>query len=137
LKKKDEEAPPEPQALERVFLCVNSPPVKLPPGSWVRISGWMKVAGPVRASADGAMFFDTVGGEAYAVRIPVNQTWKQFHMYRKVPENGEVRVRMALTGFGTVYFDDVKIEPYLGTSAPVLPAPKPAAGVVGRNILAK
>ena len=140
LAKKDDKVPPEPQALERVFLAVNSPPVRLPPGSWVRISGWMKVmpGGPprpdgtvpgVRASADGAMFFDTTGGEAYSVRQTDALQWKHFHMYRKVPANGEVRVRMALTGFGTAYFDDIAIEPYLGTAAPVLPAPKPAAAV--------
>jgi hypothetical protein len=113
--KKDEKAPPEPQALERVFLAVNTPPVRLPPGSWVRISGWVKLPAPIRASADGAMFFDTTGGESYAVRLTQTTEWKQFHMYRKVPESGEVRVRMALTGFGTAYFDDIRIEPFLGS----------------------
>ena len=142
--KKGERAPPEPEALERVFLAVNSPPVKLPPGTWVRISGWMKVqpsgpAGPdgpapgIRASPDGAMLFDTTAGEAYSVRVTEALPWKQFHLYRRVPANGEVRVRMALTGFGTVYFDDIRIEPYLGTSPGVLPAPKPAAAAVGRR----
>jgi hypothetical protein len=113
LPSKDDEAPPEPQALERVFLAVNSPPVKFPPGTWVRISGWMKVPKGVRASADGAMFFDTTTGEAYAVRVSAAAPWKQFHMYRQVPTTGEVRVRLALTGFGTAYFDDIRIEPYL------------------------
>lgn len=143
LKKKGDEPPPEPQALERVFLAVNSPPVKLPPGTWVRISGWMKVpqGGPagsdgiavgIRASADGAMLFDTTAGEAYAVRVTEALKWKQFHLYRRVPANGEVRVRMALTGFGTVYFDDIRVEPYLGTSPGTLPTPKPAGQVGGR-----
>jgi hypothetical protein len=91
----------------------------------------MKVVGNVRASADGAMFFDTIGGEAYSVRVTDDQKWKQFHLYRRVPANGEVRVRMALTGFGTVYFDDIRVEPYLGTSPGVLPTPKPA-GAAGR-----
>lgn len=126
LKKKGDEPPPEPQALERVFLAVNSPPVRLPPGTWVRISGWMKVAGDIRASADGAMLFDTSAGEAYAVRVSENLLWKKFHLYRRVPANGEIRVRMALTGFGTAYFDDIRIEPYLGTGPGVLPTPKPA-----------
>jgi hypothetical protein len=130
-KKKDEEPPPEPQALERVFLAVNSPPVRLPPGTWVSISGWVKVAGNIRASADGAMLFDTTAGEPYAVRITDDSKWKQYHLYRRVPANGEVRVRMALTGFGTAYFDDIKIEPYLGTSPRVLPTPKAAGAVVG------
>jgi hypothetical protein len=126
LKKKGESPPREPEALERVFLAVNSPPVKLPPGTWVRISGWMKVLGAVRASADGAMLFDTTAGEAYAVRMTDDLKWREFHLYRRVPATGEVRVRMALTGFGTVYFDDVRVEPYLGTSPGVLPMPKPA-----------
>ncbi len=142
--KKDEKAPPEPQALERVFLAVNSPPMHFPPGIWVRISGWIKVLGTaapgsdpkspkligIRASADGAMLFDTTAGEAYAIRVVEPMLWKQFHVYRRVPANGEVRVRMALTGFGTVYFDNIRVEPYVGSESKqigeigVLPAPK-------------
>jgi len=127
VKKKDEKPPPEPEALERVFLGVNTPPVRLPPGTWVRITGWVKVPAGVsimgekrpvpsgvRASADGAMIFDTTASEAYAMRLTDPVTWRKFHMYRKVPESGEVRVRLALTGFGTVYFDDIRVEPYLG-----------------------
>lgn len=147
--KKDEKAPPEPQAVERVFLAVNSPPVRFPPGTWVRISGWIKIqptkpAGDeksntllgIRASADGAMFFDTTAGEAYAIRLTESPSWngspvwQEFHVYRKVPASGEVRVRMALTGFGTVYFDNIRVEPFLGSDRKrigelsVLPLPK-------------
>lgn len=114
---KDEKAPPEPQALERVFLCVNSPPVRLTPGSWVRISGWVKITENVRASADGVMLYDTAAGEAFAVRLTTALKWKQFHMYRQVPPSGDIRVRLALTGFGTAYFDDIRIEPLVGVEA--------------------
>jgi hypothetical protein len=114
--KKGEKAPPEPRALERVFLAVNSPAVTLPPGSWVRISGWVRLPGPIRASVDGAMLFDNTAGEGYAVRLTEKTDWKKFHFYRKVPENGEVRVRMALTGFGTAYFDDIRVEPFVGSN---------------------
>ena len=110
---------------------MNSPPVKFAPGTWVRISGWIKVLGTnrpgtraptprwtaFRASADGAMFFDTTAGEAYAIRLTQPSIWKEYHVYRRVPANGEVRVRMALTGFGTVYFDNIRIEPYLGSES--------------------
>jgi hypothetical protein len=113
--KKGEKAPPEPQALERVFLGVNSPPVRFSPGSWVRISGWVKTPAPIRASADGAMLFDTTAGEGYAVRVTETLEWKQFHVYRKVPPSGEVRVRLALTGFGVAYFDDIRVEPFIGS----------------------
>ena len=114
--KKGEKAPPEPRALERVFLGVNSPPVRLPPGTWVRISGWAKLPAAVRATADGAMLFDSAAGEGYAVRLTQKLDWRQFHFYRKVPASGEIRVRLALTGFGTAYFDDVRVEPFFGST---------------------
>jgi hypothetical protein len=44
-------------------------------------------------------------------------------MYRQVPASGEIRVRVALTGFGTVYFDDLRIEPYVGSETKPLGEP--------------
>ena len=134
--KKDEKAPPEPQSLERVFLAVNSPPVKFAPGTWVRISGWMKVPAGVRASADGAMFFDTATGEAYAVRVNETLAWKQFFFYRKVPASGEIRVRMAMTGFGTVYFDDIRVEPFVPGDGNVPLSPLRGEGLRGEGFAA-
>ncbi len=122
--------PPEPQALERVFLAVNSPPVRLPPGSWARVSGWIKTGSPIRASADGVMFYDTTAGEAHALRLLDQPTWKQFHFYRKVPTTGDLRVRMALTGFGTVYFDDIRVEPIV---TPIASRPAAAVPKAGQN----
>ena len=103
--------PAEPTALERAFVGVTSPPVALPAGSWVRISGWVRVVGPVRASADGALLYDSGAGESFALRLRDAQGWRHYHWYRQVPSTGEIRVRMALTGFGTVQFDDLKVEP--------------------------
>ena len=80
----------------------------------------MKLPNDIRASSDGAMMFDTATGEAYAIRQAGKLDWKEFHSYRKVPASGEIRVRLALTGFGTAYFDDIRIEPFLA------PEPKPA-----------
>jgi hypothetical protein len=37
--------------------------------------------------------------------------WQRFELYRRVPASGEVRVTMALTGIGTVRFDDIRVEP--------------------------
>ncbi len=101
-----------PAALERTFLAVHTPAVRLPPGSLVRISGWVRLPGSIAASTDGALVYDSAGGEPLAVRLTGAQAkWKQFTLYRKVPSTGTINVTMALTGIGTVYFDDVKIEP--------------------------
>lgn len=112
--------PPLPRALERSFVSVTSPWVRLPPGSLVRISGWVAVPG-VMSSPDGAMVFDSVGGEALGLRLSYCD-WKPFHLYRRVPESGTVSMTVMLTGMGSAYFDDLRIEPMDGSTPAVVPA---------------
>ena len=101
-----------PAALERTFLAVHTPAVRLQPGTLVRITGWVRLPGGIGASTDGALIYDSAGGEPLAIRLTAAQPkWKQFTLYRKVPSTGTINVTMALTGIGTVFFDDVKIEP--------------------------
>jgi hypothetical protein len=103
---------PPPVALERTFLAIHSPAVKLHPGSLVQISGWVKIPSAIAASADGVMLYDSAGGEPLALRLTGEQKkWKKFTLYRRVPASGTVSVTLALTGIGTAYFDDVSIEP--------------------------
>jgi hypothetical protein len=97
--------------LERTFLAIHSPAVHLPPGTPVRISAWVAVPEEITGSPDGALLYDSAGGEPMAVRVTKPSIWKQFILYRTVPESGTVHVTMALTGLGTVFFDDVRIEP--------------------------
>ena len=98
--------------LERTFLAVESPPVKLPPGTLVRVSGWIKTPEDIKLTADGVLFYDDVCGEPLAVRLTGTKgKWKQFHLYRRVPQSGQISLTMALTGEGVAYFDDVRIEP--------------------------
>ncbi|MHB1425877.1 MAG: hypothetical protein ACYC3I_22155 [Gemmataceae bacterium] len=100
-----------PLVLERTFLAIHSPSVHLPPGTPVRISAWMRVLAPLTASPDGALFYDSAGGEPLAVRVSLPTGWRQFILYRTVPDSGTINVSMALTALGTVYFDDIRIEP--------------------------
>jgi hypothetical protein len=103
--------PPVPAALERAFLAINSPSVHLPPGTLVRISAWISIPGGISTSVDGALFYDSAGGEPLAVRQTDSMPWRKFTLYRWVPPSGTINVTLALTGLGTVYFDDVRIEP--------------------------
>jgi hypothetical protein len=136
-----------PKALERTFLGIRSPTVRLPPGSIVRISGWVRIMKAITASVDGALVYDSAGGEPLAIRlteptlvnkpvivpdktgklapvpgatingvkqpdpVAVVPDWKHFALYREVPASGSLNVTLALTGLGTVYFDDIRIEP--------------------------
>jgi hypothetical protein len=133
-----------PGALERTFLAVHTPAYPVQPGSLVRISGWVRIPEPIQASADGVLFYDSAGGEPLAVRLTDPTPWRRFTLYRRVPETGFINLTVALTGIGTAYFDDLRIEPMLSAqvpgqmveSAPVLPPalskPIPAK-VAGRS----
>jgi hypothetical protein len=109
---------PAPQGLERSFLALNSPVVHLPPGSLVRISFYVYIPEPIKASLDGAMVYDSSGGEPLAIRLTEPLTWSRFQLYRRVPPSGTINVTLALTGVGTAYFDDVRIEPLIWSPRP-------------------
>lgn len=100
-----------PHALERTFLAINTPAVHLAPGTLVQISGWMRIPAPIKASPDGALFYDSAGGEPLGVRLTGATGWRKFTLYRRVPDSGLISATLALTGIGTVYFDDIRIEP--------------------------
>lgn len=100
-----------PAALERAMLALVSPTVKLQPGTIVQVSGWVRIPEAIKASPDGALFYDSAGGEALAVRLTAPTPWKKFTLYRKVPPSGTMNVTVALTGLGAAYFDDIRIEP--------------------------
>ena len=63
------------------------------------------------------------------MRLTGATKWKKYTLYRRVPANGVVNVTMALTGLGTVYFDDVRIEPL--TASEGAAAAKDRAGAAG------
>jgi hypothetical protein len=108
----DGKVPPPPGALERTYLAVYSQPVRLQPGTLVRISTWVKIPKAISASADGALIYDSAGGEPLAVRMAGEvKQWRKVTLYRRVPSTGEINVTLALTGIGKAYFDDVRIEP--------------------------
>jgi hypothetical protein len=62
--------------------------------------------------------FDSAGGEPLGVRLTVPTKgpngWQRLALYRTVPASGVIQVAAALTGIGTVYFDDLQIEPLMG-----------------------
>jgi len=108
---------PPPLALERSFVAVDSPPVAFAPGTWVRISFWLKTLG-ISSSADGVLIYDSVGGEPLSVRSILSKEWKHFHLYREVPASGRISLSFALTGIGSAFVDDVAIEAMTGATSP-------------------
>jgi hypothetical protein len=121
--------------LERTFLVAESPPVRLPPGTLVRVSGWVKIPDNLQRTADGVLFYDDAGGEPLGVRlVGTVGRWKRYHLYRRVPPSGQMTLTVALTGIGVAYFDDLRIEPLVPASqdaaryGPRAPGPVVPAG---------
>jgi hypothetical protein len=125
IRPKDRAQPP--QALERTFVAINSPAVRLPPGTPVRVSAWVNIPRAIQASLDGALLYDSAGGEPLAVRLGETKGWKQYTLYRRVPASGSINVTLALTGIGAAFFDDVRIEPLVSA-----PPARPASPYPGR-----
>jgi hypothetical protein len=99
-----------PEALERTYLVITTPNINLPANTMVRLSGWYRIPTALKASADGLLVYDSAGGEALGLRLYSAPSWKQFTLYRKVPSSGQINLSLALTGIGTIYFDDLKVE---------------------------
>jgi len=95
--------------LEESPLWIVSPSVKVRPGQMVQIHGWVNVPEVVMGNFDGLKISDSVSGEALAERIAVTRGWEEFTLYRSVGEAGQMSVRFDMTGFGTVYLDEVTI----------------------------
>jgi hypothetical protein len=114
-----------PKALERTLLALTSPVVHLQPGTLVQISGWIRIPEQITASADGALFYDSAGGEPLAIRLLDPTPWKKFTLYRRVPDSGTLHVTVAMTGIGRVFFDDIRIEPLIPAESTAAARPAP------------
>jgi hypothetical protein len=61
------------------------------------------------ASNEGLLVFDSIGGPDLGDRIRLTQGWREFTLYRAVPQTGELSVTFALTGLGEAWIDDLSI----------------------------
>lgn len=121
---KSSDAPP---VLDATHVVISSSPIKVDAGQVVRITGWIRVPANITASVDGAMIWDSLGGESLALRYHRATDWKKFVLNRPVRESGEIKLNIAMTGIGTVELDDLSIE--LATPvAPVAERPKAEVG---------
>ncbi len=92
-------------------VTVISPPVTVYKGQLVYISGWVKVSAPSLGNLDGAVFYDSLGGPATALRWRTVADWNRFELVREVSETTELTLTMALSGIGEIRFDDLEIVP--------------------------
>jgi hypothetical protein len=124
-------APADPDArdhmaafLDHPAAAVQSPPVAVKGRQLVRIRVLVKMP-PKRPrgangkyvrelplGAGGLIVRDSLGGETLQYRTTAAlPDWSEVTLLRRVPTDGELTVTLGLAGFGTAYFDDLRIEP--------------------------
>jgi hypothetical protein len=98
-----------PGPIERPIVWITSGPVPVREQQIARITGWCYVPQPIVGSQDGLLIFDSIGGPDLADRVRLTRGWRQFTLYRAVPESGELVVTFALTGLGEAWIDDLEV----------------------------
>jgi hypothetical protein len=119
-KVEDEEDVGPPPVVEHTRVAMVSPPVAVREGQVVRITGFVRLPKGVTGSVDGAMVWDSLGGEGLALRFQKAKDWTPFTIHRPVRKDGKVRIHLVMTGVGAAQFDDLRIE--------AADAPAPIAG---------
>jgi hypothetical protein len=98
-----------PGPLERPLVWITSSPVPVREKQIARITGWAYVPQAIVGSHDGLLIFDSIGGPDLADRLRLTRGWRQFTIYRAVPESGSLIITFALTGLGEAWLDDVQV----------------------------
>ena len=100
-------------------LSKGSPPVTVEAGQVARIRGKIRIPAAITASSDGVLVYDSLGGEALALRFSDASDWTEFSFLRPIRESTALRISLVMTGFGSVEFDDLFVEISRPTPAPL------------------
>jgi len=98
-----------PKLVAQSPVTVTSPPFETRAGQILHISGWVRLLSVGSDSLDGAMFYDSIGGPAGALRWRERCGWKRFELIREVVQTGPVTLTITLTGTGEVQLDDLQV----------------------------
>ncbi|MDR2115825.1 MAG: hypothetical protein LBP87_05530 [Planctomycetaceae bacterium] len=99
----------KPVQLETMPIWMTTPPIPVRMGEMICVHGWIRILRRLESTVDGLMIFDSLGGEALALRFLETGDWREFAFYRNIPEDGNYYVTFGLQGLGEVHIDDVNI----------------------------
>jgi hypothetical protein len=97
-----------PPSLATPPVWITSPPLRVPAGHLLEITGWARVAETPMGSSEPLLVFDSIGGEESAVRIAAAPSWRPFRLVRAAPPGAECRVTIALGGIGRAAVDSLQ-----------------------------
>ncbi len=100
-----------PPYLDQPAAAIQSPPLPVKAGQFLRISVMILRRLYTPEGAGGVIVRDSIGGEPlqYVANDAIPEASKLI-LYRRVPADGEFSVTLGLAGYGDVYFDDFRVE---------------------------
>lgn len=118
--------------LDHPPAAVRSPSVPLKAGQLARIRVLVKMPREVVDGAGGLIVRDSLGGETLQVKLTSSiRDWSEVVIFRRAPADCDLSVLLGLSGYGTAYFDALRIDVLSDTtpgavpSSPSLPNPSP------------
>ncbi len=98
--------------LEDFLVKVKTPPIDVRSGQLVHITGWIKIASPIRGTQQGFTLTDSIMGPSGALHWKEKTDWRKFDIIREVPQSENLILTMSLNGLGSVLLDDLRIIAY-------------------------
>ncbi|MDO4858614.1 MAG: hypothetical protein Q4A17_11800 [Thermoguttaceae bacterium] len=93
-------------------VVIRGPAVQIGPvGTVYQVELWLNIPVPLKNTVEGLKITDSNSGEVLAERRMKTNGWQKITFQRVVTDANPVFMTIALTGYGTVYVDDVKIIP--------------------------
>ncbi|MBX3432690.1 MAG: hypothetical protein KF847_05170 [Pirellulales bacterium] len=90
-----------------VPVWITSPEVVLPADSLLEVTGMFRSTEPLLGPDEALLAFDSLGGEALALRLKQAPQWRPFRLARLTGAGGETRLTFALDGLGRVEIDSL------------------------------
>ena len=112
-----------PVVVEHTRSAMVTPAIPVEEGQTVRIRGFVRIPQAIKGSVDGAMIWDSLGGETLSLRYVKACDWTEFTLLRPVRKTGPMRLHLVMTGMGVAQFDDIKIEIAGDSPAPLAGRP--------------
>ena len=108
-----------PTLLDFPAVAVRSPAIQLSERQFVRVSVWVHMPRPVAPGAGGLIVRDSIGSEMLQYRMtePIID-WQKLYLWRRAPADGPFTVTLGLSGYGEVWFDDLRVERFVDPSSP-------------------
>ena len=94
------------------LVKVTTHSITVPKNEMLQITGWIRIPIHLKASVDGVTLSNASSPYAHSLKWQSTDGWKPFKIYWNAPEDGKLKLELALTGLGDVFFDDLSIHSF-------------------------